>query len=283
MRYSIRNIFRTRRRFEASLNRVVSAASRLSGTPYVVFADWNYRRILANWLAFARRSGVTNTLVIVFDRRLLRALKNEGVFCVWAPMKQGKGFLWWRLLVFQALCESGIDFIHCDADAILLRNPESQLERFPEADLILSPGTVHPEEIARKHKFVGCMGFFLLRSTRDSRSMLSEAISLIPANLTDQASVNVALFRRVSEWEGLGQDWANVTHRGLPFIVNSEPIRSVRSEEIRVVILPHTQFQRYFLGHELEPYVVHPLANQIAGTKIETLIKFGLWDQSVAY
>lgn len=260
-----------------SLGRVVKASQQIPGSPYIVFANWQYRHILMNWLVFAARCGVENVLVVSYDRRLSRMLDRKGVLSALVPMRQGKKFLWWRLYVFQALCEAGVDFIHCDADAILLKNPEPELQRFPEADFIASPGTVHPAEVAKIQHFVACMGFFFLKSNPNASSLLAEALKLTPEAGTDQAAVNIALFQRVGEWHDLNLDWERVTKLEIKFILNTEAIRSKTSRELEVVVLPHTHFQRHYLGFAWDPYVVHPLANQKAGTKIDNLKALGLW------
>jgi hypothetical protein len=196
-------------------------------------------------------------------------------------MKQGKDFLWWRLYVFEALCRKGIDFIHWDADAIILRNPERELERYPKADLVASPGTVHPRTIAEKYHFVACMGYFLLRSTPASLSMLVEALSLVGIAGTDQASVNMAVFRHVAQWHQSKGDRETRTYLGTEFILNRQAIRSLDSDGLKVVILPQTLFQRYYSGHDHNPYLIHPLAKQKAETKIGSLQRLGLWDATI--
>jgi hypothetical protein len=281
MMSEFRNFYRPKYRFLMALSRVVSMGNQMPVLPYIVFANWSYRQILLNWLHFAKRCGIENVIVVSYDKRLMRMLRLLGVQSVWLPMKQGKDFLWWRLYVFEVLCRQGIDFIHCDADAIILRNPEKELERYPKADLVASPGTVHPRTIAEKYHFVACMGYFLLRSTPATRSMLVEALSLVGIAGNDQASVNMAVFRHVTRWRHSEGDRETKTHLGTEFILNREAIRSLESDGLEVVILPHTLFQRYYSGHDHNPYLIHPLANQKAETKIDSLKRLGLWDPKI--
>lgn len=162
--------------------------------------------MLLNWLASAKRVGVSNVVVIAYSRSLYEELHRTGIKSVFVPLAAGKQNLWWRLFVFQAMCLAGIDFIHCDADAVLLRDPGNYLARFPDADFIVSQGTVHPPEEAKSRGFVVCMGFFLLRGTLSALTMLAKALDTIGSTKTDRASVNSVLPTRkiveeATDWE----------------------------------------------------------------------------------
>lgn len=275
------NGMRPQLRFRWRLNRAMTTACQISGTPWIVFADDQYQLILENWLAFAERAQIRNVLVVCYDKRLFRRIKSQGISCVWLPMKKGKEFLWWRLLVFRELCARGINFVHCDADAILLRHPEEHLGQFEEIDLIISPGTVHPREIAQEHLFVLCMGFFRILSNERTQSLLSEAIRVVSEEKTDQAAVNRLVFARVQVWRHWNENYEIKTHRGVDFIFNESYITSEKSDGLSVVVLPHSLFQRFYSGMDFNPVLIHPLANQTAETKFDTLNGLNLWDSSV--
>ena len=252
-------------------------ARRSSQPPYLVFGNQNYRDVILNWISAAERVAVSNVIVVAYDRTLSKELKRQKIDTVHVPMPGGKENLWWRLFVFEAMCRAGIDFVHCDADAVLLRNPTPYLESFPAADLIISQETVHPQSVAESRGFVVCMGFFFLRGTSDSLEMISEALRTIPFTGTDQAALNSVLPLDPADWDwGLGNRISR-EHRGVIFCFLDEEVVLRKSGSPVVVLLPHPLFQRFFLGLDSNPFLVHPLASQNARSKISLLQSYGLW------
>lgn len=258
------------------MDRVVARAVSAAPVPYLVFANWAYREVLLNWLVASARVEFTNIVIVAYDRRLARFLKGRGFDCVFLPMKPGKSNLWWRMFVFQALCEAGMDFVHCDADAVLLKNPTDSLSDFPSADLVASQGTVHPQNVVDVTGFVVCMGFFQLRSNEHTRAFMKRAIERAPHEGTDQSAVNNTLLEWVSEWVGPIDTFSRIEHLGSMFRVLPHALVSRPGEKLDVVVLPHHLFQRYFLGLHHDPVLVHPLANQKGKTKMEKLDRLGL-------
>lgn len=255
---------------------MVAGAVGAGPVPYVVFANWAYREVLLNWLVASARIELTNIVIVAYDRRLARFLKRHGFECVFLPMKPGKSNLWWRLFVFQALCEAGVDFVHCDADAVLLKNPTESLSVFASADLVASQGTVHPKNVVELTGFVVCMGFFLLRSNERTRAFMRRAVERAPHDGTDQSAVNNTLLEWVSGWVGPIDTFTRIPHLGSTFDVFPDVLVSRPEEELDTVLLPHYRFQRYFLGLQHDPVLVHPLANQKGKTKMEKLSRLGL-------
>lgn len=263
--------------FRVALWRLVRVARNYSNYPYLVFGNSAYKEIVLNWLEASARIGVSDVIVVAYDRALYRQLRDEGVVTVFVPMAPGKENLWWRLFVFRAVCRAGIDFVHCDADAVLLRNPSSVLEGFSNVDLIISQGTVHPPAIAESRGFVVCMGFFFLRGTKGSLEIVSIAISKISDTKTDQAALNFALPPEAASWDYLQGEVTRHKHLGTEFLISDAPITLTRAESASVVVLAGTEFQRLYMGAKHAPFLIHPLANQKAETKVETLKKHGLW------
>lgn len=262
--------------FWKSVANATGTVSSCPETPYLVFANWRYREVLLNWLLFARAAQVRSVIVVAYDRRLHLFLKRRGISSVFVPLKPGKEMLWWRMFVFNELCQAGIDFVHSDADALILRNPLPTLQEDP-SELVMSQGTVHPPEVVRVRGHVLCAGFFFLRSGSRSRDMLHEALEQARRRGTDQAGLNGAIEKMEGEWNLRKEQGVYREHRGERFVIFEEPARFISGGHLWVTMLSHYQFQRFFLGHEHNPYVVHPLANQQASSKQEALRLLGLW------
>lgn len=264
------------RGFFRGVDRVVETTASAGPVPYLVFANWAYREVLLNWLVASARVELTNIVIVAYDRRLERFLRRRGFDCVFLPMKPGKSNLWWRMFVFYALCEAEVDFVHCDADAVLLKNPAESLNEFPSADLVASQGTVHPKNVVDMTGFVVCMGFFLIRSNKRTRAFMKRALERAPHDGTDQSAVNNTLLEWVTVWTGPIDCSSTLEYKGKPFRVFPQALVSRTAEELATVLLPHHLFQRYFLGLEHNPVLVHPLARQHGHTKMKKLSELGL-------
>jgi len=262
--------------FWRALAKATEIVSTYPETPYLVFANWKYREVLLNWLLFARAANVENVIVVSYDRRLYWFLQRRGISSVFVPLKPGKHMLWWRMFIFNALCQAGVDFVHSDADALILRNPLPLLQASP-AELVMSQGTVHPQDVVRIRGHVLCAGFFLLRSGTQSRDLLGRALEQARIRGTDQSGFNWAIEEMQGQWSLRNEQGVYFEHRGEKFAIFEDPAHFVSGGELRVTMLSHYRFQRFFLGHEHRPHVVHPLANQQASTKREALALLGLW------
>lgn len=263
--------------FLRAINCIVRVAIDLPSPPILVVANWRYREILFNWISFAENAGLSNFLFVVPERRLAQKLQSRGYVALRAPMSFSKETLWWRLFIFEALASAGVDFLHCDADAVILKNPRPYLEALPESDFQFSQGTVHPENVARRLGFVVCMGFFRAKGTPAVRQVFREALELAKTGKTDQHSMNLLLEARISSWTGLNGVDIAPTHRGQRFSTFVSPLVGESADGLRVVLLPNRLFQRWIQPEEKNLYICHPLANQLPGTKGDALSALGLW------
>jgi hypothetical protein len=241
----------------------------------VVFANWRYRDVLWNWMEAMGRIGVADCLVVALDRKLHEHVRRRGGRTILAPSGKTLTELWIaRIEVFRCLIDSGIDFVHSDADAIWLRDPiPDYFEPEGELDLIASQGTRWPPEVFDQWGFVLCCGLFYMRSTPASAALLRRLRSHVEETGDDQKSLNQILLEMKIDWEFDSE--YRVPFKKWHLRCSRQMIRS-RGADIRVGALPFGRFPR-LAEQQDRPYVVHPTTPKSPADKRAGLAEWNLW------
>ena len=168
-----------------------------------------------------------------------------------------------------------IDFIHSDVDAIWLKNPLPYLARHNNYDLLASQGTIHPWKAFQKWGFTLCYGFFLVKSTKQTRQFLKEAASLTTYTGADQQRFNLVLLESNLDWQI--NDTHNTSSRNNTLLCSRHIIRG-QSQGLHVGLLPFKQFVRATTqAPTSDTYVYHPLAPKTVASKKKLFKSMNCW------
>ncbi len=243
--------------------------------PTIVFANSAYREIADNWIRAAIRLQVSNFWFIALDQDIHDYLASKSVQTILLKCETGSQALWkLRIQLFRALVDSGIDFIHSDADAVWLRDP---IERYyteqKGVDLIASQGTIWPPDVFKQWNFVLCCGFFVLRANKRTAILLRELEADVELSGDDQVSVNRVVFRRNMRWEIKSSFY-------LPFrdvqLLFSKNMIVGKGDNLTVSIIPFAEVPRLHLNNN-NPYIEHPLSPKDNDKKKQLFQEIGLW------
>ena len=146
----------------------------------IVTASEEHKSIVVNWLVSALikiRPPLENVLVLAVSSSLYEYLKIRGIQVIYVDPASlisshavetfGSVFAQIhlvRLTFFRLINHWGYDVIMYDSDAILLKNPQSLFDKYPEADLVGSAG-IGPERLSSQWGRTVCTGVLLLRAT----------------------------------------------------------------------------------------------------------------------
>ena len=147
----------------------------------VAAADWDWRRIILNWVIHAHRLGYSNAIVLSMDEPLHADLHRRGipsfddsanldawnVTCLQRHIQQVRME---RVLAVAALLSGGFDVLHTDATAIFVRDFVQLLKATPNVDLLAQREGAPPDVLKRTWSGVNS-GFIYLRATK-SEAML---------------------------------------------------------------------------------------------------------------
>ena len=241
----------------------------------VVFANYQYARILENWIAAISRLGISNYMVVALDVRLHDYLKNNGVKSVLRECDEDLGNIWvHRVKVIQELLESGYDVIHSDADAVWLKNPLDVYFHKPAYDVAFSQGTHWPRDVHNVWGFVLCCGLFYVRSNDATRQLFDAIAADVECSKDDQVSCNRVLMKLNTEWE-YPNDMYSLSYDGIEFNCSNEIIHG-KNNVVCVALLPHSRFQR-ISDSCADVYIKHMISSKTSCSTKELLKNNNCW------
>jgi hypothetical protein len=231
----------------------------------VVFCNTEYERILDNWLIAVDQLGQVPVLVVALDEPLAKRLRREGVPTIHAPCDEKLTDIWAvRAKVLYELVAAGYNVIHSDADAVWLKDPRPLLATL-EGDIVSSQGTVYPPSCHEAWVHVLCYGFIQFRATEATVQLLKTFANQAagPEPFDDQSTLNERLLDEEISWDVEAP--YQVPFRGREFTCSAQPIVG-ETGALRVVVLPHSQVQRFPNSVESDDgfYVRHPLSPKTA-------------------
>jgi hypothetical protein len=247
------------------------------GPIILVFADWKYREVLENWIEGINRLQLKNFVVVSLDKHMHVFLIEKGIRTVFLEHKGDLSALWnMRITVFKYFVNCGVDFIHSDADAVWLKNPVRDYffnDTYRPLDILISQGTIWPENVHRLWGFVLCCGFFMMRSTKFTRSLLNKLDMHVRMTGDDQISLNYIVAEQNMNWQ-----YTSSFHlpMGNYILLCSDEVITGKGDEISIGVLPFKKFPRLYIANT-DPYVSHILTPKENDAKREALKKAGTW------
>ena len=148
----------------------------IGGLVIVAAGDWDWRRIILNWVIHAHRLGYSNAIVLSMDEPLHTELHRRGI----ATFDNSANLDAWnvtclqrhiqrvrmeRVLAVAALLAGGFDVLHTDATAIFVRDFVPLLKATPGVDLLAQREGAPPDVLKRTGAGVNA-GFIYLRATK---------------------------------------------------------------------------------------------------------------------
>ncbi len=129
--------------------------------------------------------------VAVLDAREFFAWSEDGRLHL-----HTRGVLWYlRVLLLQALVESGHPVLVLDLDAIAVGEVQPLLDAHPTADVIAQQDNSIPMDVNRDFGFVICCGFMLWRPTTNALALLRRYAAESAIERDDQLALNHLLAR----------------------------------------------------------------------------------------
>jgi len=241
----------------------------------LVFADWNYLDILKNWITGMKRLHLDNFIIVSLDMNIYNFLVENGYKTILLENKGNLSALWCiRISVFKYLVDFGIDFIHSDADAVWLKNPIPDFyEPYRSFDILISQGTIWPEPVFKLWGFVLCCGFFMMRSTEFTKSLLDKLGTHVMTTGDDQISLNCVVASQDMQWHYTSSAYLSI---GKYRLLCSDDLITGKGNKISIAVLPFKKFPRLYIPNT-EPYVSHILTPKENDAKREVLKKAGMW------
>lgn len=219
-----------------------------------------------------KKIDVKNYLIISLDEELHVHLQQNNINSLFRACELDLGKLWiHRVDVILELMENGHDIIHSDADAIWLKDPQSYLQTL-QYDMIFSQGTIWPPDVQKEWGFVLCCGFFFLRSNPHTLQFVRELAQRVREDKDDQVSCNRLLLEKNVIWDK-PVDMYTIDFRDKQFSCSMQ-VRSGKSKNLNIALLPHNTFQRVFEEAD-DVYVRHLIAEKNSDSILEVLEQHG--------
>ena len=244
----------------------------------VTHANYAYVEFLDNWLCAMERIGIDikkQCLLVALDKKThchIQEKNLDSILCdldIFPTLIKRRIILTFRARFNSLLADMGIDFINSDVDAIWLKNPLPYLARHNNYDLLTSQGIIYPGKAFKKWGFTLAYGFFLVKSTKQTRQFLKEAASQTTYTGDDQQWFNRVLLESNLDWQI--NDTCTYTYTDAPSDKNallcSDTIIRGQSQDLRVGLLPFKQFSMTSKAPTSDTYVYHARAPTIASKK----------------
>jgi len=265
----------------STASNILSAVASLGrGTPIcLVVASNAYAELLDNWLWHMDALGIRRIVVVTMDEALSQRLQGTDLTVAQAAFDGSEGDFWLqRAKIWSLLADAGVEFIHSDIDAVWLRDPIPGYNG-NDFDILVSQGTLHPEDTLAAWGFVVCTGFFWARPTAPSKKLLEALVtpSTNILNSDDQAYLNRWLAEIGIEWQTHSKESYDLSYKNKIFRAYREPISGIcESIGLKITLLPHHLFPRLQPG-ATNAIVRHVLRNGDASRRLEMMRAAGCW------
>ncbi|XP_024520921.1 arabinosyltransferase XEG113 [Selaginella moellendorffii] len=243
----------------------------------VTFANHAFEDFVLTWVRHLTDVGVTNLLVGAMDRKILEELFWKGVPVFDMGSEMNPADVGWGTPVFHkmgrekvflvnAIMAMGFEVLFCDTDMVWMKNPLPYMERYPDADVLVSSdaviATVTDESLEDWRRSYAALniGIFHWRPTEAAKKFARAwQIQLEDEKIWDQNGFNELIQNGTREAVDPDND------RGLFYAFD---------RTLKVGILPVSMFcsgHTYFVQHlykqlGLDVYAVHTTF-QFAGTE----------------
>jgi len=245
-----------------------------NNTIIIVFANYQYKKILDNWLFAIQKNKIKNFLIISLDKELFNYLKKNDIQTYYFKTEINLKELWInRIILLKQILNLGYNFIHSDADAIWLKDPLGKFFYNLNYDVIFSEGTVWPSNIHAKWGFVLCCGFFGIKSNIATRKLLDDVYHDVNNSGDDQVSFNNIIQQHGTKWK-IDENY-ELIFKGKSFICSKKIIYG-NNPYYKVALLPHYLFQR--VNEDTKTvYIKHLISEKKSESIVELLKKNDLF------
>ena len=266
-----------RMRMALAMRRLVKVVRSAGDFPVIVFASEDYLPVVENWLFAFDASGAKEVVVVALDGRTQQWVHERGVAAALITLGADKSDLWvTRVRVFAALLRAGVSFVHSDADAVWRVDPRKYLSD-QKSDLLVSQGTVWPQEAVDRWGFVACAGFFAARSTPATRALFTQILRVTKREQDDQRAINLVLLDQIRAWDFAPDSTYTLDFREKTLRCSSEIVRASTATGIRVGLLPNRLFLRAPEPDTSPAFVHHPVSPKNLARKAQSLAASGDW------
>ena len=236
----------------------------------IAFGNFSYKDVALAWLAKLNDCKVENYIFISLDSEIHNHLIDNGFNSVLHAFEGELGDFWvFRLKTINSLIGSGLNIVHSDADAFWIDNPLDEINSI-DADIISSQGSVFPQDVLAEWGLVLCCGFQVFRSTLKTLALFESLIPLVEEFKDDQMAINRLLKMRGLKWSK-DADSYRLSHNNLDFQCFRDVIFGQDESNLKVALLPHSKYQRYFEGINKDLKVLHLLSDKTQDAKLTRL------------
>jgi hypothetical protein len=175
------------------------------------------------------------------------------------------------------LLEQGFDVLMADLDAVWIRNPFEEIEKFNNSDIISSRGTF-PEDVSRKLGAAVCMGFVYFKATAAIKELMGDVAQAMTKrdDADDQREINRVLLNDHS----LSFPGSKLTYKGST-TANTGTAKTKGGLQYGVTLLPHESYRRICEGVPIstiqKSVVIHCLSAKDGSSKFESAATIGIW------
>ena len=250
-----------------------------------VFATWQYRRILQNWIQVAP-SSIRGDLVIhaygMLFPLLLRLLGHR--VSVVSIRRPERSKIWLdRVKAILRYLELGFEVVICDADAVVLEDFTAEIEAL-RGNIVASQAVGHPKAVFQIWDgFALCCGFAVYRANETTIILMRKVLAYAGSQkFDDQTALNSVLLDNNLVWERPKTQYhlegGNRRIRCFPESL-AGTITEGDLSGLEVVLLPHSTYRRLPNSTEsISPKVFHPIKSARKRKRNETSLKEnGLW------
>ena len=243
----------------------------------------NYFDSFLNWLVFyydVCGNDLSMMYFLCIDTQTEILMQKYSLKCSYS-LQFGDSFrsmnrIWWtRMLITLKLLRKGFDVISSDIDAIWLKNPFTEINKLPKADVIVTRGK-YPEVISEKYGASLCMGFIYIKTSDLTIDLWHKLVnSKSPHfNPDDQRELNRYLSKGDIKFPLETLDYINSTTTDIGRM-------SLPRGELYVAVLPQNLYRRECDGVNtmdvLSSIIVHCNSDKKGASKQLASSAFGIW------
>lgn len=214
----------------------------------VTFCSEKYLHKLDKLLTDLNNLQINNYQVVAMDEATYYHLDGDRVVLMKLPHLT-KSNIWIERMKFMSkLISNNTNCLHLDVDSRLKHSPFEYFSKHPDVDMFLGQGSVHPQNIYNKQKFVVRGGTHFTRANTHTKRMWEQLSSLTQQHGDDQTAMNV-MFSEGAVWSDVTKiDQYDLCYTDKHYHFNysgfKQPVYGMFNN-IKLMLLPHHLFSRY--------------------------------------
>ena len=244
----------------------------------LVSSDKDYLPVYLNWLSFYRKLCSNDDLLyfICLDAETDAAIQQYNLTCSQKLERRDNNQQLWlfRTKLLSELLHSGYDVLMSDADALWLKDPFFDLQKYSAFDIVSSRGS-HPIDVTKKLGASLCMGFIFVHSTAATVVFFQDLyvyMLKLKSGHDDQRDLNRQLYKQGLYYSTKVSLKSSSPNAG-KFVY--------RGNSMNVLLLPQNSYRRLCKNVTkavaLESSVLHCYLDKNWAIKKEGARIYGLW------